>query len=246
MHRKIIALVAFALMLPVFATAGMPAEEEFNWSGTVAAGDSVEIQNLNGAIAAEYTSGNEVEIMAVKEGSSGDIPEVEIEVVEHANGITVCAIYPRGDGRGNVCAAGDDSRLNNEDNNKTRVTFRVRVPAGVEFDGNTMNGRLTADDMQSNLRLMTMSGAVDVEMGAADWTGSLSIESMNGSIDVVLPAGASADVDAETMNGRVSSDWDDVEVHGHRRNHANGTIGTGGRDLTLEAMNRSITLRRSR
>lgn len=127
----------------------------------------------------------------------------------------------------------------------------------------TMNGRITADRMQSNLRLttmngaisadstgwvhaMTMNGAVDVEMGSADWSGKLRIKSMNGAITVTLPASANVSVEAETMNGRVSSDWDDVQVHGRRKNHGSGTIGSGGRDLTLSTMNGSIRLRRTR
>ena len=69
---------------------------------------------------------------------------------------------------------------------------------------------------------------------------------MNGAITVTLPASASVSVDAETMNGRVSSDWNDVEIHGRRQNHASGTIGSGGRDLELSTMNGSIRLRRAR
>ena len=124
-----------------------------------------------------------------------------------------------------MCAAGDDSNLRNNDKNKTRACFEVRVPAGVEFIGMTMNGRITADRMQSNLRLTTMNGAVDVEMGSADWSGKLRIKSMNGAITVALPASANVSVEAETMNGRVSSDWDDVQVHGRRKNHGSGKIG---------------------
>ena len=115
-----------------------------------------------------------------------------------------------------------------------------------EFIGMTMNGRITADRMQSNLRLTTMNGAVDVEMGSADWSGKLRIKSMNGAITVALPASANVSVEAETMNGRVSSDWDDVQVHGRRKNHGSGPIGSGGRDLTLSTMNGSIRLRRTR
>jgi len=261
-HRRNFALLALVLLIPALSLAAQDVEEEFTWSGTVARGDSIEIQNLNGAIAAEYASGAEVEVVAIKEGPASDVAEVSIEVVEHADGVTICAIFPTKRGRENVCAAGDDSELHNDGKNKTTVRFEVRVPAGVEFVGTTMNGRVTADGMQSNLRLTTMNGAisadstgwvhattmngtVDVEMGSADWSGELELTSMNGAITVTLPSGASASVDAETMNGRVSSDWDDVQVHGRRKNHASGTIGSGGRDLSLSTMNGSIRLRRA-
>ncbi len=261
-HRRNLSLLALVLLIPALSLAAQDIEEEFTWSGTVAKGDAIEIQNLNGAIAAEYASGSQVEVVAIKEGKASDVAEVSIEVVEHTGGVTICAIYPTRNGRENVCAAGDDSELHSNDKNKARVTFEVRVPAGVEFVGSTMNGRVTADDMQSNLRLTTMNGAisadstgwvhattmngaVDVEMGSADWSGELELASMNGAITVTLPASASVSVDAETMNGRVSSDWDDVQAHGRRKNHASGTIGNGGRELELSTMNGSIRLRRA-
>ncbi len=263
MPRRNLALIALVLFVPALSLAAQDIEEEFTWSGTIARGSSIEIQNLNGAIAAEYASGNEVEVVAIKEGPASDVAEVSIAVVEHAGGVTICAIYPTKNGRENVCAAGDDSELHNNDKNKTRVTFEIRVPAGVEFVGTTMNGRVTADDMRSNLRLTTMNGAisadstgwvhattmngaVDVEMGSADWSGELELTSMNGAITVTLPASANVSVEAETMNGRVSSDWDGVQIHGRRKNQASGTIGSGGRDLELTTMNGSIRLRRLR
>ena len=89
----------------------------------------------------------------------------------------------------------------------------------------------------------TMNGAVDVEMGSADWSGELGIESMNGSITVVLPADASTEVEAETMNGRVSSDWN-LNITGRRKNQGSGVIGSGGRELVLETMNGSIRVER--
>ena len=263
MHRRNLALIALVLLAPAISVLAQDIEQEFTWSGSVASGGSIEIQNLNGAIAAESASGNEVEVRAIKKGPAGDVAEVRIEVVEHAGGVTICAVYPTKNGRENVCAAGDDSDLHNNDKNKTRVAFEVRVPAGVEFVGATMNGQVTADGMQSNLRLTTMNGAisadstgwvhattmngaVDVEMGSADWSGEIELTSMNGAITVTLPASAGVTVDAETMNGRVSSDWDDVQVHGRRKNHASGTIGGGGRDLELSTMNGSIRLQRAR
>lgn len=261
MHLKSIVAIATLAASPAFALSGQNAEEEFNWSGAVAAGNHIEIQNLNGAISAEYTSGSEVEVIAHKEGPRDDIEDVTIEVVEHANGVTICSVYANTDGRRNVCGPGKDADLSNNGKNKTHVTFTVKVPAGVELIADTMNGRITADGMRSNLYLATMNGAinadstgwvnaetmngaVDVVMGSADWTGELELSSMNGAVEVALPDGANVEIDAETMNGRVSSDFDEVEVRGRRRNYANGTIGSGGRDLEVSTMNGSIRIRR--
>ena len=67
---------------------------------------------------------------------------------------------------------------------------------------------------------------------------------MNGSITLDLPADLSADVDAETVNGRISVDFPlGGNVHQTKR-ELRGTIGSGGRLLDLETVNGSITLRK--
>ena len=78
----------------------------------------------------------------------------------------------------------------------------------------------------------------------SNWTGELEIKSMNGSVTVVLPANASTEINATTMNGRIESDWS-LETSGWLRNKARGTIGSGGRKLELSTMNGAIRIRRS-
>ncbi|MFI5008320.1 MAG: hypothetical protein ACHQKZ_12810, partial [Solirubrobacterales bacterium] len=77
----------------VLAVALSPAlrAEDFRWQGRVAAGAAVEIKGVNGGIDAEPASGNEVEVTAVKRARRSNPDEVEIKVVEHAGGVTICA-----------------------------------------------------------------------------------------------------------------------------------------------------------
>ncbi len=55
---------------------------------------------------------------------------MEIEVVTHAGGVTICAVYPEVPGElPNVCVPGSNSRMNTRDND-VEVTSWVVVPAG--------------------------------------------------------------------------------------------------------------------
>ena len=68
---------------------------EFHWSGKLSPDQIVEIKNLNGKIEARGdNSSDQVEVTAEKSGPDAEL--VKIEVVPHAEGITICAIYQIG------------------------------------------------------------------------------------------------------------------------------------------------------
>ena len=56
---------------------------DFRWNGPVAPGNSIEIKGLNGDIAAEAGSGNEVQVVATKTSRRSDVDSVQIKVVQH-------------------------------------------------------------------------------------------------------------------------------------------------------------------
>src|SRR5882762_11717845 len=98
-----------ALLHVVGALALVPraagAQGEFHWKGKVAPGKSIEIKGVNGDIRAVAGSGD-VEVTAVKHARRSDPDDVKIEVVEHEDGVTICAVYPSDDRRENTCDAG--------------------------------------------------------------------------------------------------------------------------------------------
>jgi hypothetical protein len=186
---------------------------------------------------------------------------VDVRVVEHGGGVTICAVYPTPAGqRPNECAAGSEGRMSTRDND-VQVDFTVRVPAGVHFIGRTVNGEIDARDLPGDAEAHTVNGGVTVEaaghalartvngsirarMGRADWTGDAEFATVNGGITLELPAGTGADVEARTVNGGIETDFP-LEVRGRvSRRRMSGTIGGGGRKLTLETVNGAIHLRR--
>jgi DUF4097 and DUF4098 domain-containing protein YvlB len=251
--------------LAIAAVAGLLAStagaQDFNWRGNIAQGQSIEIKGVNGDVRAEPSGSNQVEVVAEKRGQRDDPNSVRVEVVPHAGGVTICAVYPHRDGaRPNECAPGDGGRMNVQNNDVT-VRFSVRVPAGVTLVGKTVNGEIDASRLNGDVFVSTVNGSVNFsttglgrastvngsirgEMGRADWSDTLKMSTVNGSITLTLPQTLSTDVRATTVNGDINADFP-ITVQGRiQRRKLEGTIGGGGRTLALDTVNGSITLRR--
>jgi putative adhesin len=231
---------------------------DVRWQGRVPAGSAIEIKGVNGSIQATGSSGDEVEVVATRRGRRSDPEKVQIRTLEHAGGITVCALYPSIDpGRPNECLAGDKGRMNVKNNDVT-VEFVVKVPAGVRLVARTVNGAIDASGLSADAdaetvngsvkvqtsgvaRAQTVNGSVQASMGRAQWPSDIDIKTVNGSIRVTLPASAHTTVDAATVNGTIATDFTVSDGKATRR-RLTGTIGGGGRALSLETVNGSIQI----
>jgi hypothetical protein len=244
----------------LLATSALAAQD-FRWHGAIASGKTLEIRGINGRITAARAGGGEAEVTASKHARRSDPDEVEIKVVQDEDGVVICALYPSRRGRGTGSCARGRSHGQDVGDNDVTVDFDVRVPAGVEFVGATVNGDVSATGLPADARVSTVNGDVDVEgsgtaegstvngsvtarLGRADWKGRLRFHSVNGGVTVTLPADANVDVQASTVNGSVESDFP-VTVQGRMRpQEFHGRVGSGGRDLDLSTVNGSIRLRR--
>jgi DUF4097 and DUF4098 domain-containing protein YvlB len=235
-----------------------PSVQDFEWSGTIAQGAAIEIKGVNGSITAALASGNTVTVTAVEEGQQDDPSRVDIVVVTHSGGVTVCAIYPDTPGQNqNECAPGDEGTVGSQDND-VNVTFIVTVPAGVDFIGKVLNGSVIAAGLESNAfactlngdvalfttRLAegsTINGSVTASIGLTDFGRDLAFGSINGNVVLEVPAATNAEVRLSTVNGNASSDFPLMQV---APGILRGTIGTGGWSLHLETTNGSVALDR--
>jgi hypothetical protein len=221
MHR-----FAFLLLLPVLAActvqmsppgsyAGRATTTTFNWSGELAAGRTLEIRGVNGAVRVVPASGSEVVVEAVLSGRRNDPDEVRIEVVPHAAGLTVCAIYPS-TGRQNHCAPGAAARLTSS-NNDVSVRFQVQVPEGVRLVARTANGAVDAEG-GADVVASTVNGSVRVSTPA-----SAQASTVNGSVHILSAREGSA----STTNGSIT---------------ARLTEASGAAAMNFRTVNGSITL----
>lgn len=254
-------LLALSLALPARAAAqDRKSDPDFRWEGAIASGKALEVKGVNGSITATGISGREARVRATKRARKGDVSSVEIRVVEDGDGVTICAIYPNNRGSGcDMHSHGNDGR---RDENDVTVDFVVEVPAGVEFDGSTVNGDVEASGITADAEVTsvngdvllatsgvgsatTVNGSVRLKLGKSSWSGEIEARTVNGKVIVEMPTPTDLEVTASTLNGEFESDFP-ITIQGKAsRRSIKGTIGKGGPELNLQTVNGEIVLRKA-
>ena len=260
--QTIIRTVAVASLALLGVAAQATAQADFHWSGQLAPGQTIEIKGVNGDVHASPATGGMAEVTATKTARRSDPDAVRIEVVPHAGGVTICAVYPSGARRPlNTCEPGAGGNSSVRDND-TSVEFVVHVPAGVRLVGRTVNGSINGESLtgdvvaktvNGSVRLSTrgtatantVNGSITATMGRADWAEGASFKTVNGGITLTFSGELNADVAAETVNGRITSDFPMTIAGTFSPRRLQGTIGAGGRALNLTTVNGSIKLLRA-
>ncbi len=234
---------------------------DFQWRGALDRGQTIEIRGVNGSVQAVPSDDGSVHVTADRNARRDDPMSVRIEVVEHADGVTICAVYPTPPNarRENECRPGGGQ--NNVHRNDVKVDFTVRVPAGIRFSGHTVNGQLSADGLEADVKASTVNGDVGIQttgfaeastvngsitcsLGSSDFTDDLEFETVNGSITIEIPEGLNAEFRASTVNGSIDSDFPILVMGKVTRRSLRGRIGDGGPELRLSTVNGSIRIQR--
>ena len=230
--------------------------DNFHWTGKLPAEKVVEIKNVNGEIEVEGVAGDQIEINAVKSGR--DRAEVKIELIQTADGITVCAVLP-----GNSCESGSNWSTHSHGDHQWRVDFTVRVPKNLRVTARNVNGKVRAEDLGRYVDASSVNGSVDVStssyargssvnggvrvrMGRTDWPGTLKLSSVNGSVELDVPADLNADVHFSSVNGSLDTDFP-LTIEGNTTfgpKNIRGRIGSGGRELDVSTVNGSLHIRK--
>ena len=244
---------------PAVGLAESQSATDYRWTGSLAAGRSLEIKGVNGSITVERAPGDEVVVTAEARARRSDPSAVRVERLEHGEGLTFCAVYPTPEGeRANECAPGSSGRMSTH-RNDVQVDFRIEVPAGVSFIGRTVNGGVEAIDLESDVVAVTVNGDIEISttgfaeaetvngsieasMGS-DIREGVSFSTVNGSISLDLPDDINADIDASWLNGSFESDVPFLLEGRVSRRSARGMLGAGGPELELETVNGSIRIR---
>lgn len=252
--------IAFVVAAASFVARPVAAQPKpFEWRGTLGEGQTLEVKGVNGHIHAAAASSAEAAVTATKSARRSNPDDVRIEVVPHAGGVTICAVYPDVPGEAsNRCepGPGDHSQTRNND---TTVDFELRVPADVKLVARTVNGGVEAESLASDVDARavngainvsttgtaigtTVNGSVNISMGRAEWPAGAKLATVNGAITVRLPQALNAEVSASTVNGSIVSDFPITVTGVINRRRLKGTIGRGGQELALSTVNGSITL----
>jgi len=253
-------IVGFAASLLILG-GGAAYGQDFTWQGKVAADKTVEVKGLNGRIRATASSGDEVTVTATKHGTKSDPKQVDVRVVEGADGVTICSIYPPpAGGAANGCAPGEGQHMHTDDND-VQVDYEIAIPKGVRFKAKNINGAIEASGLTAAVEahsvngglLLTTAGSVSAKTvnGSIDVTvralgGGLHLATVNGTAKLVLPSAVNANVEAKTVHGAIESDFP-LPVEGHYAGkHMSGVLGSGGPQISVHSVNGSLTVRKGR
>jgi hypothetical protein len=233
----------------------------WTWKKSLPAGATVELRNVNGGIEAGAAAGDTVEVVATTTGNAADLADLKVEAVEHAGGVVICVVYPAPPGEpANECKPGG-GRMRIRKGFKGAADLRVKLPARARLEGRTVNGGIKVETLAGAADLQTVNGSVTVDSAAevrartvngsikaslqrTDWRGELALETVNGSVTVELPASASADVSAATVNGAINTDFGLPTGDRPGPKATSGRLGAGGRTLSVKSVNGSVNIRK--
>lgn len=244
--KQVMMLAAVVLLAAGAALAG-DYTETFDQTYAVDHGSSVGLENINGDVTIEVWDQAEVRVYAVKSASSPErLDALRIDVDASSRGVFVDTHYPN---------SRDFSQADRHGHSEVEYTLtvpRFAVIDGVELvngdllidgveggmDAETVNGSIVVRGAAGEIELETVNGTIELELGASI-NDAISLGSVNGTIEVFMAG--SADVRAETVNGRISNDFGiEVKKGKYVGSSMSGSIGGGGPIIEIETVNGGI------
>jgi len=255
-----LALLVLPLLVAVSAacdviTADLKHSERAEWrrSYELSPSGRVEISNVNGKINVEPSTGQTVEVAAVKtaRGATAELAKEALTRAEIVEDVTremvrISTKLPRNGGSwlhgGNV-----------------QIEYTVKVPAAAEVKFTTVNGgvnvnglsgRVTAEttnggvvarDVSGAIEATTTNGGVDVELARVA-EGGATLGCTNGGIKLRLPQDARASISASVTNGGIDTGGLTLETTESSRRRLEGRLNGGGPRIRLEGTNGGIVL----
>lgn len=152
----------------------------------------------------------------------------------------------------------------NNDNGHSKVNYFLSVPSSVRLKGmslvngdldingvfgilkaNLVNGELTTDGLSSDVSVESVNGNIEIVMTDLSDVNDISLNSVNGGIYLTLPSNPDITLKANTVNGRLSNDFD-INVNKHKYVGATmkGTLGTGQVNIEIETVNGRVSVKR--
>lgn len=253
---------AAALVLPVLfvASAGcdiamadfkQKATSEWRKTYELQPGGHVEISNVNGKIDVEPSSGNAVEVVAVKSarGSSTEAAKEalnRIEIKETAS-------------PGSIRIETHMQRSSLFSGGNLQVEYTVRVPAGADVKFSTVNGGIEVSGLKGRINLETTNGGIKAReisgaIDASTTNGGVEVDlaqlaepgvklgCTNGGIRLRLPTDAKATISARITNGGIDTSGLQVDTTETSRRRLEGRLNGGGTRVDIEGTNGGIRI----
>jgi hypothetical protein len=242
-------------------------KEEFHESHPMKAGGQLYLENMNGSVEVQGWDQATADISGTKSASTEQsLSALKIDIVASDDSIRIRTVRPSGHmggmGARYVIKVPRQTRLEKIATSNGRITI-TGIEASARLE--TSNGSVNADGVKGGLEVSTSNGSIRVSLSdivdrqpvtlrtsngsvqlsvASPGLGDLAVSTSNGSITAQLPASVAATVDASTSNGSITNEFSDTFRGTSKKNHLEGSIGTGGPRIRLSTSNGSIRLRK--
>jgi DUF4097 and DUF4098 domain-containing protein YvlB len=229
--------------LGAWAPGGHAAEISFDRVLPLASGGQFALENVNGSVQVEGWEREAVEIEAVKTGEHDVQDLVKVDVQSDAGRIAVRTVYPPGDGVNVVVEyhIHVPYRIWLADVETVNGSVRVSGVRGVG-DLRTINGDVRLVNSSGRFSGHTTNGDVHFELKQLSEGAPMEVSTVNGSVLLELPSGAAASLHVQNLNGGFVSEFPIRSKTSESSQVFRGTLGVGGSELYLSAMNGSIRL----
>ena len=233
--------------------------EEFHQIYPLAAGGRVSLQNINGAVKVVSWDRNEVKVDAVKRAYTPErLREAQIKVDASPSRVRIETEYPEHTMRW----SGRDGERHE---NPASIEYTLTVPRGAAIDEiNLVNGALTLEGLAGSVQASSVNGVVkatgltgpvqlsvvngklEATLDALSDAGRVTLSAVNGPLVVTLPSDADATLQADTVHGGISNDFNlPVRVGEYVGRQLQGRLGGGGARVRLNNVNGPIQIRRA-
>ena len=236
---------------------------------TIPAGDyaHLELRNGNGNVAVEGVKGEEIVLVATKkvkakseEEGQKRLNQIQIVLSEEKPNLRIVTdvseLHPKGNwsvnyevqlpmhmslfartSNGNIDVADLQEQAQVETSNGNVAAHRI----GGTITARTTNGNVKLHDVEGAIEAKTSNGNVYGELRTFDKGKRTVLHSSNGNVQLAMPEDASAKMVADTKNGNVHCDLP-ISVSLQRRNHLEGTLGSGEGEIELRTTNGNVRI----
>lgn len=243
--KTLLALLAFSTLT---LAAAAKVTENFSQTYPLSATGTISLENANGSVEIVAWDKNEVALEAEKGARDAEaLTRLTIKIESTPQRLAIKTIYTR--------------KWKLFENANAYVRYKLMVPAGVALDKidvvnatirvtgvkgtvnlDTVNGNIEARDLSGAGIFDTVNGSINVTYAALPPSGEVSLDTVNGGCKLTLPAGAAFQVDADTVNGRVSCDFP-ITLEAKSRHDLRGIVNGGGpTTVKLDSVNGSLTI----
>ena len=239
------------------AQAGPELTEEFHQTYPLAAGGRVSLSNINGAVKVFGWDRNEVKVDAVKRAYSPErLREAQIKVDASATRVRIETEYPHYQW---------SSRDAGRHENPATVEYTLTIPRGASVDeinlvngalnieglsgsvrASSVNGRVVASGLSGAVNLSVVNGRLEATLDRLGDSSTVTLSAVNGPLVVTLPSDSNAVLQASTVHGRISNDFNlPVREGEYVGRNLEGRLGQGGTRVRLSNVNGPINIRRA-